>query len=315
MEKVRPVIIDTDPGIDDAIAILLALKCPELEIRGLTTVAGNIAVERTTANAARVLALGGITPGGLPIAMGMRGPLVGARVPDEPVHGANGLGGVELPDVQWPVLKQHAVAFMADQVLAEPGQVSIIALGPLTNVAALIQLLPDPTVIREIVAMGGNVGCAGNSTPSAEFNIWADPEAARVVLHSGVPFRLVGLNVTRQALLRLEDTETLAAEGGGPGKAIAAMSCFYIERYRKVHGVAACAMHDPLAVAAAARPDLLRWEPYYVDVECHGELTRGMTVADLMRKLGKEPNVQVAMGVSVEAFRSFLMTRLLGGGV
>lgn len=308
----RPIIIDTDPGIDDAIALWLALSCPELDLRGVTAVAGNVPVERAAANAARVLALGGIRPGGLPLHAGMRTPLAQAtKPPDEPIHGSDGLGEAEVPSVEWPLPTRHAVDWLEAEVRAAPGRITLIALGPCTNVAALLQRLPDPAMVAEIIVMGGAVGAAGNVTPAAEFNFHTDPEAARIVLQSGARVRLVGLNVTRRALLHAADAERLAG-GDARCRAIAQMSRYYIERYRRTHGVAACAMHDPLAVAVAARPDLARWEPYHVDVECRGELTRGMSVADLLRKTGRPANALVAMDVDADAFRAFLMGRLLG---
>lgn len=309
----RPIIIDTDPGIDDAIALLLALRSPELEIVGITAVAGNVSLERAITNATRVLALGGVSPGGLPLYGGMRGPLARIeRVDDEPIHGRDGLGEAGIPPVEWPVPQRHAVDWLEEQVRQRPGELTIVAIGPCTNVAALLQRLPDPAMVAEVIIMGGAVGAPGNSTPSAEFNFWADPEAARVVLQSGVKVRLVGLNVTRKALLHAADADRLQAEGDAGCRAVAAMSRYYIERYQRRNGVAACAMHDPLAVAVAARPDLVRWEQLYVDIECTGELTRGMSVADLMGRLDREPNALVAMDVDAEAFSSYLMDRLMG---
>jgi len=308
----RPVIIDTDPGIDDAIALLLALRCPELQLRGVTAVAGNVSLERAAANAARVLVLGGVRPGSLPLHAGLRGPIARpGRIPDEPVHGPDGLGDAGIPPVDWPLPDRHAVDWLLEQVRLSPGQLTLVAIGPCSNVAAVLQRLPDPTVLREIIVMGGAVQCPGNVTPAAEFNIFADPEAARLVLHSGVPVKLVGLNVTRQALLHAEDADRLAA-AGPVGAAVAAMSRYYIERYARRYGVAACAMHDPLALAAAVRPELLQWEPCYVDVEVGGELSRGATIADSLGKLGKPANCQLAVGVDAPAFRAFLLERLLG---
>lgn len=309
----RPIIIDTDPGIDDAIALLLALRCPELNLRGVTTVAGNVSAAKATANAARVLALGGIHPGGIPLFAGARGPLAQPRrIDDEPVHGKDGLGEAGIAPVEWPVPDRHAVDWLEEQVRQAPGELTLVAIGPCTNVAALLQRLPDPALVAEVIIMGGGVNVAGNVTPAAEFNFFADPEAARIVLQSGVKVRIVGLNVTRKALLHEADTDRLARSGPAQ-RAISGMSRYYIERYAKTHGVAACAMHDPLAVAAAAKPNLLTWESYYVDVECRGELTRGMMIADVLRKSGRPANALVAMDVDADAFRTFLMDRLLGG--
>lgn len=310
--QAQPVVIDTDPGIDDAIAILLALRCPELHVLGLTTVAGNRSLPIVTDNAARVLALGGIAPGGLPIHAGARGPLARtARPGDEPIHGADGLGDAALPTVEWPLPGTHAVDWLEAEVRARPGELTVIALGPCTNIALLLQRLPDPGLVREIVVMGGSVWTAGNTTPAAEFNFFSDPEAAHYVLQSGAAVRLVGLNVTRRALLTAAAAERLAA-GDPVCQAVARMAQPYMARYRARHGIAACAMHDPLAVAAVVQPDLLQWQPVWADVELRGELTRGMLVADVFGRSGLAPNVSVAVDVDQAAFEAFLLSRLLG---
>lgn len=308
----RPIIIDTDPGIDDAIAIFLALRSPELQIEGITTVAGNLNIDRVTRNAARVLALGGVTPGSLPLHQGMRAPLIRSRLAgEEPIHGPDGLGQAEVPEVDWPVPAEHAVEWLEEQMRRRPAELTIVALGPLTNVASLLQRIPDPAMIAEVVIMGGAFLVPGNITTAAEYNFFVDPEAARLVLQSGVKCRIVGLNVTRRALLTAQDAARIGLSGP-VGRAIEQMSHYYIERYGEADGVAACAMHDPLAVAVTARPDLVRWEPYHVDVECRGELTRGISLVDVLHRTGNPPNALVAMDVDAPAFREFLLSRLLG---
>jgi len=307
----RPIIIDTDPGIDDAIALFLALRSPELQIEGVTTVAGNLNIDRVTRNAARVLALGGVRPGSLPLHRGMRAPLIRSTLAgEEPVHGPDGLGQADVPEVDWLVPAKHAVEWLAEQVSRRPGELTIVALGPLTNVASLLQRIPDPGMVAEVVIMGGAFLAPGNVTMAAEYNFFVDPEAARLVLHSGVKCRIVGLNVTRRALLTAEDAARIG-QTGPVGRAIEQMSRYYIDRYGPVHGVAACAMHDPLAMAVTVRPDLVQWQPCYVDVECRGELTRGMSVADVMHQTGQAPNALVAMDLDVPAFRRFLLGRLM----
>lgn len=309
----RPIIIDTDPGIDDAIALLLALRSPELEIQGVTTVAGNLNIDRVTRNAARVLALGGVRPGSLPLHRGMRAPLIRSNLAGaEPVHGPDGLGGADVPEVDWPVPERHAVEWLEEQVGRRPGELTIVALGPLTNVASLLQRLPDPGMIAEVVIMGGSVLAPGNVTMAAEYNFFVDPEAARLVLHSGVKCRIVGLNVTQRALLTGEDAAQIG-QAGAVGRAVEQMCRYYIERCGSAHGEAVCAMHDPLAIAVTIRPELVRWEPCYVDVECRGELTRGMSVADIMHRTTNVPNALVAADLDVPAFRAFLLGRLLKG--
>ncbi|MFC7330521.1 nucleoside hydrolase [Marinactinospora rubrisoli] len=309
----RPVVIDCDPGVDDAIALLLAFASPELDVRGVTTVAGNVGLDRATRNAGHVLDLAG-APTGLPLVAGLAGPADGSpRVPDEPMHGPGGLGGLPVPAAPRGPVPGHAVDWLAERALAEPGVLTLVALGPLSNVAALFDRAPEAAAaLREIVVMGGAARAQGNVTPAAEFNFHADPEAAHRVLTSGATVRVVGLDVTRAALFPRAAAERLAALPGAAGVA-GALLCGFAARYEERYGVAAVPVHDAVAVAAVTHPGLLGWESGTAAVECAGELTRGALVADLLRP-ERSRDVDIALRVDADGFTSLLAGRLAGYG-
>ncbi|MCO6009745.1 nucleoside hydrolase [Actinoallomurus purpureus] len=339
-----PVLIDCDPGIDDAIALLLAFASDEITVEGVTTVAGNVGIAQATANAAQVLDAAGAPPS-LPLVPGFGGPLARPeRVPDEPVHGPGGLGGVTLPASRRTPAPggAHAVHRLAAQLRSRPGTRTLIALGPLTNVAGLLHQYPEAAEwVREIVIMGGAAFVPGNVTAAAEFNFHADPEAARYVLESGAPVRLVPLDVTRRAEVTRESADALAALGGTTayaGRMLAHLADRVAERERAAaerrrvltgagwpHGgpapepagpvrtgdpVAVARVHDALAVAAVLRPGLLGWTPAAASVECAGELTRGALVADVHGRTGREMTTLVATDVDADAFAALLAERL-----
>jgi pyrimidine-specific ribonucleoside hydrolase len=307
---VIPVIIDTDPGIDDAVAILLALASPELDVRALTTVAGNSTIERTTRNAGRVLHLAGRTD--IPVGQGAASPLVrlDRRSIDE-VHGVDGLGDVGVPDSPVAPDPRGAIGLITDVVESSAEPVTLIALGPLTNVALLDALRPD--ILRRIgriVYMGG-AARGGNHLPTAEYNVWFDPEAAARVFALGLDIVMVGLDVTERAVTLPERWAPL--EGLGPAAdAVLAMNRFYAGYHEKEHGAAYTIQHDALAVAATIQPDLLTTVPAHVAVEHSSELTLGTTVTDLEGRFGGTVNAQVAMDVDLDRFNELLMSRLGG---
>ena len=310
-----PVVIDTDPGIDDALAIMLALASPELEVLALTSVGGNVGVELTTRNALDLLALCGRDD--IPVGAGASRGLV--RTPArnaEHVHGGNGLGGVELPRAVSGPDPRGALGLLRATISASARPVTVIALGPLTNLAVLHAADPDTfSRIGRIVLMGGGVrGPLGNVTPTAEFNIWFDPEAAARVFAAGVPITMVGLDVT--AVATLEPGDWAPLRGGGPiARAALGMIDYYGDVYLSATGTPATARHDALAVAATARPDLVGCERLLVDVECDGRLTRGMTVAHFhaTESAGdRVPNAEVALDVDVAGFADLLVSRIAG---
>ncbi len=303
-----PVLIDCDPGQDDAIALLLALASPELELLGVTTVAGNQTLDKVTANAIRVLELAG--RGDVPVAAGADRPLVRDLVVAADAHGETGLDGPALPPPRARPVAQHAAEFLAERILASDRPVTLVPVGPLTNVALLVAEHPEAAAkLDRIVLMGGAIA-EGNQTPSAEFNIWVDPEAAARVFASGIDLTMVGLDVTNRAVLTAEHADRL--RGQGPvGAAVAAMLDFYGGYYEEAYDHGGCPVHDALAVAHVARPGLLRTLDRHVEVEVGGGLCRGRTVVDMRRRtVLPEPNAKVAVDVDVPAFVELLLERL-----
>jgi len=296
-----PILIDCDPGHDDAIALLLALASPEFELLGVTTVAGNQTLEKTTANAVRVLDFVGRDD--IPVAAGADRPLVRDPFVAAYVHGESGLDGPDLPPPQRQPLAEHAVDFLAARVTGT----TLLAVGPLTNVALLLSRHPDARPER-IVLMGGSIGL-GNVTPAAEFNIWADPEAAAQVFASGIELTMIGLDVTHQALLMTEDAERLRASGR-TGRMVAELFDFFHGFHRDTYGFGGSPIHDALAVAYAFRPQLVHTEHRHVAIECESELTRGRTVVDLWRRTGAEPDAHVGVDVDGRAFIELVLERL-----
>jgi len=296
-----PILLDCDPGHDDAIALLLALASPEVELLGVTTVAGNQTVEKTTANAIRILELVGRED--VPVARGADRPLVREPFVAAYVHGESGLDGPDLPPPRGEPVATPAVEFLAERVAGR----TLVATGPLTNVALLLALHPDAQPDR-IVLMGGAIA-EGNVTPAAEFNIWADPEAAHRVFRSGLDVTMVGLDVTHQALVTPRHAAELRA-AGRVGSVVADLLAFYDRFHREVYGFDGSPIHDAVALAYAFRPELLETKKLNVEVDCESELCRGRTVVDLWRRSGREPNVHVAVGIDAEGFIALLLARI-----
>jgi len=307
----RRIILDTDPGIDDALALFLALASPEVQLEAVTTVSGNVNVQHTTRNALALLELAQRTD--IPVARGSSRPIAREAIYAAFVHGENGLGGLELPVPQTQPVAAHAVDVIIEKIMAAPGEISLVPIGPLTNIALAVRREPRiAQYVREVVIMGGALRVPGNTTPVSEFNIFADPHAAHIVLHAGWPIRLVALDVTMQTEMQHEQFAELAQNGHPVTNAIQQMMNFYFDVFAPAYGVAAFHMHDPLCLAAAFQPDLLTWEPAYVDVEIHSPLTMGATVAYFKRLDSRDapiiPNVQAAVGVNAERFRHLFLS-------
>jgi len=294
----RPVILDCDPGHDDALAIALAVIRPELEVLGITTVAGNAGLEATTRNAGRILALLGRSD--IPVAAGAERPLV--RDPWIPVefHGESGLDGADLPEPGRPPDPVTALELAAALLRAAAGPVTLIATGPLTNIALLLHAAPGlRDRISEISLMGGSLD-EGNTTASAEFNIWADPEAADTVFRSGIPIRMAGLDVTHQALVLPADIARLEGLGNRAGRVFADLMRFFAIHHRDRYGWEVPPIHDAVAVAWLLEPDLVRSRTLRVDIETGDGLTRGRTVADPEGLAGRPPNVEIGIAIDRE---------------
>ena len=300
-----PVIVDCDPGHDDALALLLAAGDSGLRLLGVTTVAGNQTLGKTTRNALRILALAGVT--GVPVAAGCDRPLVGDLTVAEDIHGSSGLDGPDLDGPVAEVVDVHAVELMRRLIVGSAEPVTLIATGPLTNVALLLRRHPEVGPrLRRIVFMGGSTE-RGNTTPYGEFNIVTDPEAADIVLRSGLPLTMIGLNVTHQALATAEIIAEFRGLGTRLGAVCADLMTFFASSYRRVFGFAHPPVHDPIAVAAVIDPSIVRTVAVAVDVELAGTYTRGATVVDLHRRSARPANVDVAVGLEVAAFWRLLM--------
>lgn len=302
-----PVLIDTDPGHDDAIAILLALASPEVEVLGITTVGGNSGLENTTRNALTVLEVAGRTD--IPVAPGCDHPLVRPlRIADQ-VHGKSGLDGPELDPPTTKPVDAHAVDFLADKLQTSTAPITLVPIGPLTNIALFLRRYPRlREAIGRVVLMGGAIGL-GNTTPAAEFNIWSDPEAADIVFRSGLDITMVGLDVTHQARLGRSHGERLRATGRCGGF-VADLLEFFVRFHERVYGLDSSPIHDAVAMADVIWPDLLEAGRFHVAVETASPLTAGRTVVDRWRVTGNEANARVGLSVDGDRFGELLVQRL-----
>jgi purine nucleosidase/pyrimidine-specific ribonucleoside hydrolase len=308
----QPVIVDCDPGHDDALALLLAAGDSRLRLLGVTTVAGNQTLDKTTRNALRILALAGAA--GVPVAPGCDRPLVGELAVAEDIHGASGLDGPDLDIPTGEVAGVHGVELLRRLIVGSAEPVTLIATGPLTNVALLLRSHPEvASRLRRIVFMGGSTE-RGNTTPYGEFNIVTDPEAADIVLRSGLPTTMIGLNVTHQALATAEVIAGFRALGTRLGTVCAELMTFFASTYHRVFGFEHPPVHDPIAVAAVIDPAIVRTVPAPVAVELAGAHTRGATVVDLHRRTARPPNADVAMELDVDAFWRLLIAAVRGRG-
>jgi purine nucleosidase len=306
----RAIVIDTDPGQDDAVALLLALASPELEVRGVTAVAGNVPLPLTARNARIVCELAGRPD--VPVYAGADRPLVRPLITAEYVHGRTGLDGADLPEPTMPLQAEHAADFLV-RVLREgpPGTITLCPLGPLTNVALALQRAPEVAGrIREIVLMGGGFSEGGNTTPAAEFNIYVDPQAADIVFSSGVPLTMLPLDATHQALIKRRHLERLRGLGTRVGEAVAGWLEFF-ERYDvEKYGMEGGPLHDPCVIAYLLRPEIFGGRRCNVRIETTSELTMGMTVVDWWGMTGLAPNCTVIRRLDSEAFFDLLIERI-----
>ena len=307
----RKIIIDTDPGQDDAVAILLALASPdELDVLGITTVAGNVPLDYTTKNARVVKELSGVVD--VPIYAGCDRPLGRNLVTAEHVHGKTGLDGIELPDPVTPVQDQHAVEFIIETLRNEvPGTVTLCLLGPLTNIAKALTDAPDIAErCAQIVLMGGAYFQVGNITPAAEFNIYVDPEAADIVFKSGIDLVVMPLDVTHKALTTQPRVDAFRALGTDVGTAVASWTDFFERFDKEKYGSAGAPLHDPTVIAYLLQPDLFTGRHINVEIETQSNLTRGMTVADWWRVTDRTANALFIGDLDADGFFALLTDRL-----
>jgi purine nucleosidase/pyrimidine-specific ribonucleoside hydrolase len=304
-----PIILDCDPGHDDAVAILLALGSPRVDLRAITTTFGNCSVEDATRNALSVLALAGRPD--VPVAVGAAGPLSGAAALGNYVHGASGLDGPPMPEPVSQPLSETAVELIGRLLDDSDQPLTIVATGPMTNIGALFAERPNlASKVREVIFMGGSTE-RGNHTPTAEFNTYADPEALDIVLRTEVPVRMVGLNLTHQALATPAVVEQMSAMTHRIGQTCAAWMGFFGDSYNRLWEFSAPPVHDPCTIAALIEPDLIEWRDAFLAVELEGRWTRGTTVVDLYRRYPEQPvNASVAITLDSEAYWDLVMRSL-----
>jgi purine nucleosidase len=297
----RRIILDCDPGHDDAFALVLAHGSPEIELAAVTTVAGNQTLAKVTRNARSVATLAGITD--VPIAAGCDRPLLREQVVAGQIHGESGLDGAALPEPTVPLDPRHGVDVIIETVLAaQPGEITLVPTGPLTNIAVALRREPRIVpMVREVVLMGGAY-TRGNITPAAEFNIGVDPEAAAIVFGAGWPVTMVGLDLTHQALATPDVLERIGAVGTPLALVLRDLLVFFRDTYRNDQGMPAPPVHDPCAVARVIAPEIMAVREAFVAVETQGRWTSGMTVTDFGNAYGQRPNTLVATTLDVPRF-------------
>lgn len=309
MSAPKKIILDCDPGHDDAIALLLAYGNPDIELVAVTTVAGNQTVEKVTRNALSVAAVAGIH--GIPFAAGAARPLVRPAEVADSIHGVSGLDGVDLPAATFSLDSRHAVQLIIDTIMSsEPGEITLVPIGALTNIAMAARL--EPAIVgrvREVVLMGGGYH-EGNWSAVAEFNIKIDPEAAHIVFKESWPVTMVGLDVTHQALATPEVVDRIKQVGTGPARFVAELLTFFGDTYREQQGFDSPPVHDPCAVARVIDPTIVEVRRAPVDIELNGTLTLGMTVTDFRGPAPDECTTQVAVGLDRERFWDLVIDAL-----
>ena len=303
------VILDTDPGIDDALAFILLKAMPEVELQAITVTHGNTSVEKCTTNALKLVELLGMQ--NIPVAMGADQPLVKALSVAEETHGDTGLGHAILPQPTIRAIDQNAANLIIELVNANPGEITILCIGPVTNLA--LALLKDPSLrkkIKNVLSMAGTIHYPGNATPSSEYNVFCDPESFDILLRSGIDLTIVPLDVTYQCLFTKEHVARLKGARADIETFIERSTAFYMEFHAEYQGIQGCAINDPLAAAILIKPELVTFRDYYVDIELHGEFTTAKLSADHFSATGNPPNAKVAMEVNVEGFMDFFIERV-----
>ena len=305
MKKI-PVIIDTDPGHDDAIALMMAFSSRELDIRGITIVAGNNTIDNTVNNALKILEHFNQD---IKVYKGSQKPIVQVQEVPTSIHGLTGMDGTSLNESTRKAEAKNAIQFLEDELRSSEDRITIIAIGPLTNIGILLLAAPElRDKIKEICIMGG-AALGGNKTPTSEFNIWQDPEAAHVVFSSGVPVTMCGLDVTYKSSLFPEDVVRINALENKAGKLASEILSFYGSAIAG-RGNEGIAVHDAVAVAKIVNPNLFKSEMYNVVIDLDGHYTRGCTVTDMIDVTGQAKNVEVVLDVNREAFVDYMVESL-----
>lgn len=305
----KKIIVDTDPGIDDACAILLALASPELTIEGLSVIHGNCSLEQAAVNALSILELAGATH--IPIAVGCELPLVQPSLLAPETHGDTGLGYANLPEPGIKPTLQHGIDFLIEKILASPGEITLVAIGPLTNVALAIRQEPRIVeAVKELIIMGGAIRYEGNTTALAEFNTYVDPHAAHIVYHAGIPTTLVPLDVTYQCILTLIDVQRMRQVDSPITKFVEDATRFYMEFHDEFQSIQGCVINDPLALALTFAPDLCTYQEMPVDVDLSGGISMGKTIGDFYNYGKKPANMKVAVGVKARDFIDLFVERM-----
>ena len=305
----KRILIDTDPGIDDSLAILLALASPEISLEGLSVVHGNCSLEQATINSLSILEL--VDASHIPVARGCELPLVQPSLLAPETHGSTGLGYAKLPQPQTSSIRQHGSDFLIERILSNPGEITLVAIGPLTNIALAIRQEPRiVNALKELIIMGGAIRHEGNTTALAEFNTYVDPHAAYIVYHAGIPTRLVPLDVSYQCVLTQPDVDRLLQIDSPLTRFIADTTRFYMEFHDEYQSVEGCVINDPLALALTFAPELCTYQYLPVEVDIFSGASLGKTIADFYNYNKKTANMQVALGVRPREFIDLFLERI-----
>ncbi len=306
----KKIIFDTDPGIDDTCAILLALASPEISVEGLSVVHGNCSLQQATKNALSVLELANASY--IPVTMGCELPLVQPSLLAPETHGDTGLGYATLPEPRIRPSVQHGSDFLIEKIMSQPGEVTLLAIGPLTNIALAVRQEPRiVSAVKELIIMGGAIRHEGNTTALAEFNTYTDPHAAYIVYHAGMPTTLVPLDVTYQCILTTEDVKKMRQMDSPITKFVEDATRFYMEFHDEYQGIQGCVINDPLALALTFAPELCTYQELPVDVDISGGISMGKTIGDFYNYNKKPANMKVALGVKPRDFIDLFVERII----
>ncbi len=304
----RRIVLDTDPGIDDALAILLAVASPEVELLGVTVTGGNCPLEQGVRNALAVLQ---VARASVPVFPGVALPLIRPPLTAPETHGDRGLGNARLPEPTTQPANQHAVDWLLHTIMSASVPVTVVAVAPLTNLALAIRREPRIVErVEEVIVMGGAFNVPGNTTPLAEFNVYVDPHAAHIVLHSGLPLLMIPWDITSQVLLMETHVSALLETPSPVSRLVADATSFYLEFHKQYFGYAGCSINDPCALALAFQPELASYEKVFVDVELEGSKSVGKTIVDVYNVWQHPPNVRLVRSFDAEAFLALFLRRM-----